>query len=117
MSGKFLKQPQEQTKTKKDATRVVVTGPDILGCMPLPQHDINHVAGLADIEASLDWIAKGIGRLTSDEYCINLTTGYNTDPIKLTLAPNDYDDTLDRIVTAFERIADSVARLAGLSRP
>lgn len=98
---------------------MVVTGPDIPGYMPSPslQHDINHVAGLADIEESLDWIAKGISRLTSDDHCINLTTGYNTDPIKLTLAPNEYDDTLDRVVTAFERIADSVARLAGLSRP
>jgi hypothetical protein len=113
------KQPKS-AKKPEDATRVVVTGPDT-GHMPSPslQHDINHVAGLADIEASLDWIAKGISRLTSDEQCIHLSvsTGYNTDPIKLTLAPNDYDDTLDRVVTAFERIADSLARLAGLSRP
>ena len=119
-SNSKAKQPKA-AKKPKDATRVVVTGPDTPGYMPSSslQHDINHVAGLADIEESLDWIAKGISRLTSDEQCIHLSvsTGYNTDPIKLTLAPNDYDDTLDRVVTAFERIADSVARLAGLSRP
>ena len=117
-SNSKAKRPNS-AKKPKDATRVVVTGPDTPGYMPSSslQHDINHVAGLADIEESLDWIAKGLNRLTSDEHCIHLTTGYNTDPVKLTLAPNDYDDTLDRVVTAFERIADSLARLAGLSRP
>lgn len=41
----------------------------------------------------------------------------DTDPVKITLAANDDEDTLDRLVTAFERIADAVAKLAGLSRP
>jgi hypothetical protein len=39
------------------------------------------------------------------------------DPVTITLAANDYDDTMDRFVTALERIADSVAKLAGLGRP
>lgn len=38
-------------------------------------------------------------------------------PIKITLADNVEEDTIDRLVTAFERIADSVAMLAGLNRP
>jgi hypothetical protein len=82
------------------------------------QHDINHVAGLADIQDSLDWIAKGIGRLTSDEFTLSLGHTNHTNPVHITLAPNDDgDDTLERLVTAFERVADSVAKLAGLSRP
>jgi hypothetical protein len=39
------------------------------------------------------------------------------DPVTLTLAANDYDDTMERFVTALERIADSAAKLAGLTRP
>jgi hypothetical protein len=81
------------------------------------QHDINYVSGLGGIEESLDWIARGLDKLTSDEHDISLSTGYGTDPVKLTLAENDYDDTMDRVVTAIERIADSLARLAGLNRP
>ena len=52
-------------------------------------------------------------------YTVSLSVGQgsNTNPIKLTLSDNEYEDTMDRLVTAFERIADSVARLAGLSRP
>jgi hypothetical protein len=98
--------------------KAVLAGPDT-EFMQRMQHDINHAAGLADVEESLDWIAKGIGRLTNDEACVNLalSTGFSDIPVKLTLASNDTDDTLDRLVTAFERIADSVAKLAGLSRP
>jgi hypothetical protein len=84
---------------------------------PSMQHDVNYVGGLDGIEQSLDWIAKGISRLTSDEHNLHLSTGYGTDPVKITLCPDDYDDTMDRLVTAVERIADSLARLAGLSRP
>lgn len=41
----------------------------------------------------------------------------STTPVKLTLADNDEHDTMDRLVAAIERIADSLAKLAGLSRP
>ena len=100
---KHERQPK-RTKTPKRAEeqqsmKVGVSGPDVPGHAPNPslQHDINHVAGLGDIEESLDWIARGIGKLTSDEHTItlNLSTGYRTDPIRVTLEPNDYDDTLD----------------------
>lgn len=40
-----------------------------------------------------------------------------SNPIQLTLSENDYDDTMNRFVTALERIADAVAKIAGLSRP
>jgi len=126
--GTFLKQGDVEGPKKKrgakgkrdadaEAVKVVVSGPDTGYGTPSMQHDINHVAGLTDIEGSLDWIAKGISRLTSDEHSISLTSGYNVDPLKITLAANDYDDTLDRLVTAVERIADSLAKLAGLKRP
>lgn len=130
--GTFLKQSEVEGPKKKksaakgkrnadaDAVKVVVSGPDDSHMrMPSMQHDINYVSGLGGIEESLDWIAKGISRLTSDEHALHLSVGQgsNTNPIQLTLSANDYDDTLDRLVTAFERIADSVARLAGLSRP
>jgi len=114
---------KQQKAAKKSASvaRVVVTGPDAPCYEPTPsmQHDINHVAGMDGVEASLDWIAKGLARLTSDDHTVNLTLaqGSNIYPLKLTLAENDFDDTMARIVTAFERIADSLARLAGLSRP
>jgi hypothetical protein len=99
----------------------VVTGPDVASYTPTPalQHEINHVAGLSDVEESLDWIARSLSRLTDADHAVGLSLGQgdNTYPVKLTLAANDEEDTLDRLVTAFERIADSVARLAGLSRP
>src|SRR5579862_5193742 len=114
------KQPKAAKKPEDNVTKVVVSGPDT-GHTPSPamQHDINHVAGIDGIEASLDWIAQGITRLTSDGFGVHLTVaqGSNIHPIKVTLADNDFDDTMDRFVTAVERIADSVAKLAGLSRP
>ena len=121
--GKYLKQndvnaaPKRQREKSKDGdTHVVVTGPDSPSHMPTPslQHDINYVSGMGGIEESLDWIARGIEKLTSDEHSISLSAQY---PIRLTLAANDEEDTLDRLVAAVERIADSLARLAGLSRP
>lgn len=99
---------------------VVLTGPDSgYQRSPSMQHDINHVAGLDGVEESLDWIARSLGNLGNDEHTIHLSVGqgFNVNPIKLTLADNDEDDTINRLVTAFERIADSVAKLAGLSRP
>jgi hypothetical protein len=111
-------QPQSEQASPQP---IVVTGPP----NPLApfhaersiQHDINHVAGLAGIEESLDCLARAVARLTSDEHDISLSTGWNTQPVKITLACNDQDDELDRVITAFERIADSVAKLAGLNRP
>ena len=125
----FPKHEPKKTKTKKPAqpqpqpqqpTTVVLTGPESSHpSAPSMQHDINHITGLADIEQSLDWIARGINKLTSEEHPVNLVLaqGENTNPIQITLAENIYEDTLDRLVTAFERMADSVARLAGLTRP
>lgn len=111
----------KQAKKPEVPTRVVVSGPDVPGHMHTPsmQHDINHVAGLGDVATHLDWIGDAIARLTSDDTTVGLALCQNRygGPIKLTLSDNDEEDTMDRLVTAFERIADSVARLAGLSRP
>jgi len=109
----YLKQPQRKgskAPTKKKEQPAAAT--------PM-QHDINYVAGLADVEASLDWIAKGISKLTSDDSSVGLALCQNLygQPVQLTLSRNDYDDTMDRLVTALERIADSVSKLAGLTRP
>ena len=118
-NGSKGKQRSAKKPEAEQALKVLVTGPDVSGYTPTPsmQHDINHVAGLADIEASLDWIAKGISKLTSDEHCVQLSTGYATHPLKITLALSDYDDAMDRVILAVERIADALAKLAGLSRP
>jgi hypothetical protein len=112
--------PKKRTKKPEAAptepVKVVVSGPDSSRRTPSMQHDINHVAGLSGVEDSLDCIARGIFHLTGEHSSVCLATGYDT-PLKLTLHSNDYDDTMGRLVTAFERIADSVSRLAGLSRP
>lgn len=127
--GNFLKQPQQTKKresralTKKTPVtpaQVVVTGPDTgYGPSPSMQHDINHIAGLSDVEASLDRIARSLSRLTNDEHAVGLSVaqGSNANPIKVTLADNDFDDTMDRLVTAFERIADSISKLVGFNGP
>jgi len=116
------KQPEAETKSENGKTTVVVTGPDRepgdLSSASI-NHEINYVAGIDGIEASLDWIAKGLARLTNEDCTVNLglAQGSNIYPIKLALAENDFDDTMGRVVTAFERIADSLARIDGLSRP
>lgn len=128
--GTYLKQGEvggskrtrepKKSATREDApVRVVVTGPEGTSRTTTPsmQHDINYVSGLKGIEESLDWIAKGISRLTGDEHSIALCTSPGINPIQVTLSTNDYDDTMDRFVTAMERIADSIAKLAGLTRP
>jgi hypothetical protein len=120
---------QKPKKSKKQSAKsvpeqpntVLLTGPDSWRS-PTPsamQHEVNYVGGLADLQESLDWIGRGINRLTNDECAATLSLGQgsNTNPIKLTLSENDYDDTMGRLVAAFERIADSVAKLAGLTRP
>jgi|SRR5579859_3959845 len=123
--GTFLKQPKQKSKSvrkQEDApNRVVVTGPDTPCHLTSPamQHDINHVAGMDGIESSLDWIARSLSRLTDDDNTVGVVLGQNqyAAPVKITFADNDEEDTVDRLVTALERIADSVAKLAGLSRP
>lgn len=124
----YLKQEEVKAKGKRakngkaatdrpEPLNVVVTGPDTPRHQSSAalQHDINYVSGLGGIEQSLDWIARGLENLRH----INLSTDHDAQPVKLTLVISDDDeyDTLSRLVTAFERIADSVAKLAGLSRP
>ena len=86
---------------------------------PSLQHDVNYVAGLTDIEASLDWIAKAIGRLTSDEHSVGLALSQNRygKPVQLALCDSDGNDMTDRVVASLERIADAMGKLAGLNRP
>ena len=116
--GKRRREPKKPASSEASPAKVVVTGPEgDRYTTPAMQHEINHVSGLAGIEESLDWIARELARLTSDEHSITLSTGYGTTPIRITLASDDYEDTMDRFVTAWERIADSAARLAGLNRP
>jgi hypothetical protein len=109
------KQPQSQPEQQP----LVVTGPPHAHPYGTPsiQHDINHVQGLSGIEESLDCLVSAVNRITSDDFDLSLSTGRATNPVKITLADDDYSDTMGRLVTAFERIADSVAKLAGLSRP
>jgi hypothetical protein len=76
-----------------------------------------YVSGLSGIEESLDCLTQAVRRITSDETDFSLSTGHSTDPVKITLADNDHSDTMDRLVTALERIADAVAKVAGLNRP
>jgi hypothetical protein len=83
------------------------------------QHDINYVKGLDGIEGSFDNLVSAVYRRTHDDHSVGVTVCQNQygSPIKLTLASDDEEDTLPRLVTAMERIADSIAKLAGLSRP
>jgi hypothetical protein len=122
------KQPAKRKDTKKaqqapaeNVTKVVVTGPDFHHMSPSRsmQHAINHVAGLDGIEGSLDNLVSAVARLTHDDHSVGLSIGQNrySGPVQITLADNDESDTMDRLVTAVERIADSVAKLAGLTRP
>jgi hypothetical protein len=126
--GQFIKHqdgkpPRKPPKSKAVAPpqpppqpiKVVLVGPES-SSSPAMQHDINHVAGLAGIEESLDWIARGLGHLTTGEGDIQISLCSPT-PIKITLTDCDDEDTMGRLVTAVERLADSIARLAGLSRP
>ena len=113
--GKGPSKPKQQPEPVK----VVLTGPATDYGKPSMQHDINHVAGLGDVEASLDWIAEGVGRLTNDNSGVNLSlsTGYKSAPVQIALTDTDGEDIAERFVTAVERIADAVAKIAGLSRP
>jgi hypothetical protein len=113
--------PRVKKPESNGSVNVVVSGPGVEthGIAPSMQHDINHVAGLSGVEESLDWIARALDRLTggltNGEHDFSLTS--TAGPVKLTLVVSDEDDTMDRFITALERIADSVAKLAGLTRP
>lgn len=113
-TGKAPRKGKKQPQASAPSQPVVLTGPSETGTSI--QHDLNHVEGLSGIESSLDWIAKGIAAITSDDGAISLTSGRCV-PIKITLAANDEEDTLADLVHAFQRIADSLAKLAGLDRP
>jgi hypothetical protein len=117
-NGKAKRAKARKPPSNEGPTKVVLTGPpENLGPANSIQHDINYVRGLDGIEQSLDWIAKGLERLANDERSVSLCTYEGVYPVKITLAEDDTGDTMDRFVSALERIADSVAKLAGLSRP
>src|SRR4051794_16696983 len=119
LKHKDVKEPKKSKSSKKlenpPPLNVVVTGPDVPQYTPSPavQHEINYVSGLGGIEQALDAMTAGINRLTD----IRLSTGFDAAPVKVTLADNDEDDAMGRLLTAIERIADSLAKVAGLSRP
>lgn len=116
-NGTFLKQPKQRAKKSEPKK-------------PQPQPTLDYrdsssvaqaIDGLASIFSTYVTQARngdnGSG-LYSDPSCYPVKVALEQgEPIQFTLSENDYDDTLDRLVTAFERIADSVAKLAGLSRP
>jgi hypothetical protein len=110
--------PQSQPASQQEPLRVEVTGPDGFALRSM-QHDINHVAGLDDVATHLDWIGDAVARLTHDDSTVGLAVCQNRygGPVQVTLTDEDGNSTLDRLVTALERIADSVAKLAGLTRP
>ncbi len=74
---------------------------------------------MAWAELSKRWIVlrRALSRLPDRTHVINVSEQQEEEssPIRLTLDENDSADTMGRIVTAFERIADSLAKLAGLS--
>ena len=80
---------------------------------------LNRIAGLyANHQRRMDMGENGLSISTSsfdDPVKVQLESGDN--PVKLTFADNIEDDAMDRLITAFERIADSIAKLAGLNRP
>lgn len=113
---------QSQSHPTIAESHVVVTGgmdPSAPFFERAIQHDINHVEGLGNVAEKLDWIGDAIARLSHDDTNVGVAVCQNQygGPVKLTLAENDNDDTMGRFVTALERIADSVAKLAGLTRP
>ena len=110
------KQPQPQPPQQP----VIVTGPgkEYPHSTPSIQHDINHVAGLAGIEESLDALTSAVSRITGADQAIGLTTGHGIDPVKITLVDDIYEDgPLATLTQAVARIADSLAKIAGLNRP
>ena len=115
---KAAKKPQPAIATESTVKEVVVTGP--LDPMSSSiKHDINHVAGLGAVATHLDWIGDAVARLTNDDTTVGLSIGQNrySGPVQITPTDEDGNSMMDRLVTAMERIADSVAKLAGLTRP
>ena len=111
---------QQQQPSAESVTKIAITGAEgDYGVSRSIQHDINHVAGMDGIEASLDNLVGAVARLTHDDHTVGLTLCQNQygNPVKLALSDGDGNDMMDRLVTALERIADSIAKLAGLSRP
>jgi len=110
-----------QGKPSESVTRVEVTGPNVPAYTPTAsmQHDINHVEGLDDVARHLGGIGDAVARLINDDSYVGLAVCQNRygGPIQITPTDEDGNSTMDRLVTAVERIADSVARLAGLTRP
>jgi hypothetical protein len=115
------KKQQPQPDSAPNPANVVVTGPlsDSGTTYRSLQHSINHVAGMDGIEGSLDNLVGVVARLTHDDHSVGVTVCQNQygQPVRLALAESDGSDMTDRFVTALERIADSVAKLAGLTRP
>ncbi len=118
--GQTKKRERKQPPQPQQPSTVVLVGPE-WNCESSPsmQHDINHVAGMDGIEGSLDNLVGAVARLTHDDHTVGVAVCQNRygGPVKLTLADNDEDGTLGDLVTALQRIADSVAKLAGLNRP
>jgi hypothetical protein len=118
--GKPTKKRESKQPAPENVSKVVVTGPDS-GYSPSPsmQHDINHVDGLGDVATNLDWIGDAVARLTADGNHVGLAVCQNRygGPIQITPTDEDGNGMMDRLVAAMERIADSVAKLAGLNRP
>jgi len=116
---KGKKQPQPPQPTQQQPTRVIATGPDSPHGAKSMQHEINHVAGMDGIEVSLDHLVSAVARLTQDDYSVGLALCQNQygSPVKLALSDSEGNDIADRLVSAVERIADAVAKLAGLNRP
>lgn len=113
------KRQSKQTAQPQPPSTVVLTGPEQHLSSPSMQHDINHVEGMGDVATHLDWIGDAVARLTHDGNSVGVAVCQNRygGPIQITPTDEDGNGTMDRLVTALERIADSVARLAGLNRP
>ena len=111
--------PKLEPKLARQTKKAKTAKTEAVEPSPTHQHDINYVHGLGGVEASLDFIARALYHLNNPEHEINLSLGqgFNVNPVKITLADNDFDDTMDRLVIAVERIADSLAKMAGLTRP
>jgi len=116
--GNFPKLEQAEPKApKKGPVKVKNPPPDEPA--QTHQHDINYVAGLGDVASKLDWIGDAVASLIADGNHVGLAICQNRygGPIQLTATDEDGNGMMDRLVTAVERIADSLAKVAGLTRP
>jgi len=108
-------EPDQPKKPKKGKTNPPVES----GPAPTHQHDINYVRGLVDVATNLDWIGDAVASLTADGNFVGLSVCQNRygGPIQLTATDEEGNDVMERLVTAMERIADSLAKVGGLTRP